>query len=154
MIRLVLAAIFAVVTSAAAQAQDYAADGWISGFDWEGVYIGGGPTYLDGTYGLEAVAGGNVVMGDILFGLQASVAGYGGGAYTAATQARAGVIVDDNVMLYGLVGAGITDTSTEYLFAGGGMELGIAQNIALSGQVAATSPYGGQASVGLRWYLN
>jgi opacity protein-like surface antigen len=135
-------------------------------FNFEGLYVGGqaGGALMSGTgYGtLGVVIGANFAVTDgIIAGVEfQGDTYYNGGfsAYDALALGRLGGFVSDNVMLYGDIGAGITNAGTSYAL-GGGAEMGMTDQLSVRGDLQFIGPWGstpntGRATVGLLWHMN
>ena len=136
-------------------------------FDFEGLYIGGtggGALSSGSLYGtLGIVVGANFAVTDgIIAGVEFQGDTYwnGGGyaAYDALALGRVGGFVADNAMVYGDLGAGILNGTTVYAF-GGGVELALADQVSVRGDLQGLGAFGampsvGKATVGLLWHLN
>ena len=169
--KLIAGAALAVLTASAAPAADLLidtpADPIYSSplFNFEGLYIGGtGGAALTGTlYGtLGVVVGANFAVTDGIIGgveFQGDTYWNGGfAAYDALALGRIGGFVSDNAMLYGDLGAGILNGAPVYAF-GGGVELGMTDQISVRGDLQGLGVFGGtpsvaKATVGLLWHIN
>jgi len=167
-----IAALAGVVMTAGAQAADpvinyssepsqaYSA----SAFDWNGFYLGLNNAYVNSggaEWGIGGVAGFNVQDGAMVYGAEleanALVAGgvVTGGLYQAT--ARAGYLVSDDVLVYGVGGAGY-DTGVGHGLVGAGMEFALTQEVTLGAEYNYLFNTGG--TVGheidgkVRWYFN
>ncbi len=135
-------------------------------FNFEGLYVGvqGGGAFESGTpYGLIGVVIGSnfAVTNGIIAGLEfQGDAYYNGGftAYDALALGRVGGFLSENTMIYGQLGAGITNVSPVYV-------VGLGAEMALTGQLGARAevqglggfgamPSTAKATVGLLWHLN
>ena len=113
-------------------------------FDWSGFYAGiyGGAqtSSVAGTqYGLGINLGVNAAFDFYLLGGEVAIEGLTGGAGStsyAEVLGRAGVIVTDDVMVYGTGGYGIDlgNPNEDDVLAGGGIELALTDNVSLRGQ--------------------
>jgi outer membrane immunogenic protein len=165
-------AALAVLSAAAAPAADLLintpADPIYSSplFNFEGLYVGAtaGGALTGGTlYGtLGVVVGANFAVTDgIIAGVEFQGDTYWNGgftAYDALALGRVGGFVSDNAMLYGDLGVGIVDGSTVYAF-GGGVELGMTDQISVRGDLQGLGAFGGapsaaKATVGLVWHID
>lgn len=136
-------------------------------FNFEGLYGGvdGGGALASGVgYGtLGVVIGANFAVTDgIIAGVEFQGDTYwnGGGyaAYDALALGRIGGFVSDNAMLYGDLGLGLLNGSGAYAF-GGGVELGLTNQISVRGDlqgigVWSATPSVGKATVGLIFHMN
>lgn len=114
-----------------------------SGFDWNGFYagVGVGGAFLSNPPAtsthtlLNVVVGGNIVADSFLFGLEGSAGGYwlsgGGSGWNATASARAGVLVDPNVLVYGALSATAYSAGARYGSVGGGVEFAVSDNVSL-----------------------
>lgn len=118
-----------------------------SAFDWEGFYAGvqaGGQFYPGLSYGLLGVhAGVNFLPAEgFLLGLEGTAEVIWGDPGTFGeffVSGRAGALITDDVLLYGLAGVGVEvneagDTFGSYQL-GGGVEVAVAESISLRGQL-------------------
>jgi len=115
-----------------------------SSFDWNGFYAGvygtatQSPSY-DRAYGIGVNAGFSHAFDFVLVGGEVAFHPLGNAnVATGYLQAvgRGGVLVTDNVLLFGATGFG-TDTGPlddNHVLAGGGIELGVTDNVSLRGQ--------------------
>lgn len=113
-------------------------------FDWNGFYAGvyGGAQNSSAggmQYGLGVNVGVNAAFDFYLLGGEVAIHGLTGGAGStsyAEVLGRAGVIVTDNVMVYGAAGYGIDlgAPNEDDILAGGGVELALTDNVSLRGQ--------------------
>jgi outer membrane immunogenic protein len=134
-------------------------------FDFEGLYIGatGGGAYAGGPYGtLGVVVGANFAVTDgIIAGVEFQGDSYWNGgfaAYDALALGRIGGFVSDNAMIYADLGAGMLNGTTVYAF-GGGVELGVTDQISVRGDVQGLGVFGStpsvaKATVGLLFHIN
>lgn len=135
-------------------------------FNFEGLYVGvqGGGALSSGTpYGvLGVVVGSNFAVTDgIIAGVEfQGDAYYNGGftAYDALALGRVGGFVSDNMMVYGELGAGFTNTTPVYAL-GAGVEMAVADQLSVRGELQGLGAFGampsvGKATVGLLWHLN
>jgi len=133
-------------------------------FDWNRYYLGLNTSYINaGTnyWGIGGVAGINIQDGDIVYGgeLEASARITGGtwsGALSEAT-VRAGYLVSDDVLLYGIGGGGF-NAGTGVGLLGAGIEFAVTQDVTIGTEYNYLFNSGG--SVGhevdgkVRWYFN
>lgn len=135
-------------------------------FDFEGLYVGGtaGGAFNGGAFGtLGVVVGANFAVTDgIIAGVEFQGDTYwnGGGfaAYDALALGRVGGFVADNAMLYADLGAGVLSGTPVYAF-GGGVELGMTDQLSVRGDIQGLGAFGGmpsaaKATVGLLWHMN
>lgn len=135
-----------------------------AGFDWNGFYVGLNNAYVNtggAEWGIGGVAGINIQDGAMVYGAEleanALVAGgvVTGGLYEAT--ARAGYLVSDDVLVYG-VGGGGYDTGVGVGLVGAGMEFALTQEVTLGAEYNYLFNSGG--TVGheidgkIRWYFN
>jgi outer membrane immunogenic protein len=164
-------AALAVLTASAAPAADLLIDAPADPiyssplFDFEGLYVGvtGGGAYTGTLFGtLGVVAGANFSVTDgIIAGIEFQGDTYWNGgfaAYDALALGRIGGFVSDNAMLYGDLGAGFLNGAPVYAF-GGGVELGLTDQISVRGELQGLGVFGGAPSVakataGLLWHIN
>jgi outer membrane immunogenic protein len=169
--KLLAGAALAVLTASAASAADLLvdtpADPIYSSplFDFEGLYVGatGGGAYTGTLYGtLGVVVGANFAVTDGIIGgveFQGDTYWNGGyAAYDALALGRIGGFVSDNAMLYGDLGAGVLNGAPVYAF-GGGVELGMTDQVSIRGDLQGLGVFGGAPSVakgtvGLLWHIN
>jgi opacity protein-like surface antigen len=108
---------------------------------WDGAYIGGGVIFESSTTIAETIVGGQGVLGfnhtmdSFLIGGEAYVMPYwsslsGLGASIGA-EGRAGFLATESVLLYGALGAEITNTANTYGTIGGGVEFKATDNLSL-----------------------
>jgi opacity protein-like surface antigen len=112
-------------------------------FDWQGVYVGvglmgstlsnGGPQVLTGYVNLTL--GANAVLGQAVVGIEGSVGGYASTAaergFYGSVEARAGVLVDPAVLLYGTIGAVLYDAGARYGTIGFGTEFAVSDKLSI-----------------------
>ncbi|MCP8882318.1 porin family protein [Devosia sp. XJ19-1] len=116
------------------------------GFDWSGFYAGvhGGAqngSISDVQYGLGAQAGVNAQFDFYLLGAEVAVTGLAANGTVGETSygqilGRAGLVVSDNVLVYGAGGYGIdlgTPAEQDALL-GGGVELAVTDNVSVRAQ--------------------
>jgi outer membrane immunogenic protein len=114
------------------------------GFDWNGFYAGVYGTVIESAaadvqYGLGVNAGFSHAFDFVLVGGEVAFHPLGnetvGTAYLQAV-GRGGVLVTDNVLLFGATGFGgdVGGADDNHLLAGGGIELGVTENVSLRGQ--------------------
>jgi outer membrane immunogenic protein len=168
---LLAGAALAVLTASAASAADLLvdtpADPIYSSplFNFEGLYLGatGGGAFTGTVYGtLGVVVGANFAVTDgIIAGVEFQGDTYWNGgyaAYDALALGRIGGFVSDNAMLYGDLGAGLLNGAPVYAF-GGGVELGVSEQISLRGDLQGLGVFGAtpsvaKATVGVLWHIN
>ncbi|MEQ1901723.1 MAG: hypothetical protein ABL866_13450 [Devosia sp.] len=138
----------------------------VSLFDFEGMYVGatGGLAWTGSGYGtLGIVVGNNFAVTDgIIAGLEFQADGYFGGGGLAGWDmlglGRVGGFIDDNTMIYGELGAGVVGSSAVYAI-GGGVEMALADQLSVRGELQGLGAFGsmpsvGKATAGLIWHLN
>jgi outer membrane immunogenic protein len=113
-------------------------------YDWNGFYAGvygvsqRSPSGGD-QYGLGIDAGINTTFDYVLAGAEVAVHGLAGGAgdtsYVEAT-GRAGILLSDNMLLYGAAGYGLDTGAPDEsdVLAGGGLEYAVTDNVSLRAQ--------------------
>lgn len=134
-------ALLATVATAALSSATLAADLIVSepvidnsyGFDWEGAYAG---LYVlghsDGLFGIGVDAGVNVeVSEDFLLGVQGELAWLSDNTWLGQIHARAGFLVSDEALLYGLAGVGFDSVWDAYIPVGVGAEFAVADNMSI-----------------------
>lgn len=139
-----------------------------SGFDWDGFFATVYAAYVSSdsfasstAYGLSI--GGNVTSGNFLFGGVGTIGqlhgGAGDGAYQMQGVVRAGYLVTDNILLYGLAGLGWeTYNDATYVPTGLGAEVAFTDNLSLRLQYQANyltsqDVWATSISAGLSWYF-
>ncbi|WDR03203.1 porin family protein [Devosia algicola] len=137
-------------------------------FDWNGfytgIYSGIKANQTGGTqYGLGVNVGVNAAFDFYLVGGEVAIEGLTGGPGStsyAEILGRAGVIVADNVLVYGAAGYGIdlgVPNEQDWL-AGGGVEIAVGDSISLRGQYVHAFPGSGgnakdQITVGAAYHF-
>jgi opacity protein-like surface antigen len=150
--------------STSAYGQDaYSSDSYAIGSPFEGVYAG---VYTGGRFNpgtsitLGAIGGANFTVTD---NITVGIEGQGGAAFSNPTNFDAlmvghlGYEVDDQVMIYGALGAGVVNSSAAYA-VGVGAEAMVLQDIGVRGEILGTGPWGGglngaKASAGVIWHM-
>jgi outer membrane immunogenic protein len=137
-------------------------------FSFEGFYVGAtagvGAFPVPGVVGtVGVVAGANFEVTDaFLLGgeFQGDALWNGGGfvGFDALFLGKIGAYLADDIMLYGSGGGGWVAGVGSYAF-GAGLEMAVAEQISVRGEVMATGtwgamPNGGKATVGVLWHLN
>ncbi len=82
---------------------------------------------------LDLIVGVNMTADSLLFGLEGWISGFSGdwsNGFGAGAQARLGVLVSPEVLLY-LAGGGFIDTVDQYGTIGGGVEFAVTDNVSL-----------------------
>ena len=138
--------------------------------DWSGVYIGAnlgaqqfyGPlTVNEGD--VELVGGFNAQMDNFLFGAEGFLGGYWNDypdqGFYAGAEARLGVLVTPEVLLYGAGGALIRTSGNSYWTGGGGLELLVSDSVSLDLEYKHLWEMGGgyqsnSISAGLNLHMN
>jgi outer membrane immunogenic protein len=138
--------------------QLYNFEGLYAGVTGGGAVSGGG---LAGTLGV--VVGANFAVTDgIIAGAEFQGTTYwtGGGyaAYDMLALGRVGGFLSDNTMIYGALGGGLNNGAGAYAF-GGGVEMALADNFAVRGELMGLGNFGagpstGKATVGLLMRFN
>ena len=125
-----------------------------AGFDWSGFYAGVYGAVQNGAtsgtqYGLGVQAGINAQFDFYLLGAEVAVHGVAGnGAVTETSYGqllgRAGLVVNDNVLVYAAGGYGIDlgPEDEQDLLLGGGVELAVTDSISLDAQYLHGFPVG------------
>lgn len=123
---------------------------------WDGFYAGvtGGASRTSvGYVNVGAAVGYNAVVADgVVVGveLQASTYfnqnGYIGSDILAL--ARAGVLLSDDVLVYGLAGVGVLIPETEVYTIGAGLEYAVADNVSLRLEAQGLGSFGGAPQLG------
>lgn len=169
--RLALAAAAAFALAGAAQASDlYTAvpstPGWAPATDndFEGFYIGvqKGWWFTTDAFSFNKVAGVNVVLGDnflvgaeVMGGVVTDFSDYDWEVYL---RGRAGLLLDDQLLLYKVVEVGNVGGSAVWGL-GGGIEFMASDNMSIRGEVRGIGLIGDPwseavASIGFLWHLN
>lgn len=171
--RILLAGVAAVGFATSAQAADLLIGGldpvYSSPlFNFEGFYVGatGGAAIVPGpgTVGtIGVVAGANFEVADgILAGVEwQGDALWNGGGFVGASAmflGKLGGYISDQAIVYGTAGAGWVDSTPSYAF-GAGIEMAVAQQISVRGELLGTGTWGGmpdgaKANIGLIWHMN
>ena len=126
------------------------AEGKAAPFDWNGFYAGVMGTAQSGNagsgLGLGFDIGVSTTVNFVLAGAEVAVTGLGSGAapYVQGV-GRAGVLITDTALLYGVagVGAGADGSSSADLLVGGGVELGLASDVSVRAQYLRGTPING-----------
>lgn len=115
-----------------------------NGFDWNGFYAGVYGTYQRSPGGGDLFGAGigfgvNTTFDFVLAGAEIAVQGLGagnGGTSYAQAVGRAGLLVNDNTLLYGAAGYGLDTGSPDEsdLLAGGGLEYALTDAVSLRAQ--------------------
>ncbi|MCZ4273005.1 outer membrane protein [Maritalea porphyrae] len=167
-----IAALAGVAMSAAAFAADpvtnYASDPSAayatSGFNWDGFYVGLNTGYVNtGTaeWAVGGVTGLNIQDGALVYGAELEVnALVASGAFTGAmsqASARAGYLVSDDMLVYGVGGGGF-DKGAGIGLVGAGMEFALTQEVTLGAEYNYLFNSGGglghEIDGKVRWYFN
>jgi outer membrane immunogenic protein len=152
-------------------ADEFMGDGIVaddSGFDWDGFFVTvyGAYVFSDSfasSTGVGVSIGGNMTDGSFLYGGTATFGAlFGGeadGQYNAQGVVRAGYLVTDDLLIYGLAGLGWeTYHDAIYIPTGVGAEFAFADNLSLRLQyqanyITAEDVWSGSLSAGLSWYF-
>lgn len=137
-------------------------------FNFEGFYVGGTvgagafpPTGWVGTVGV--VAGANfALMDSVLAGLEFqgdtlwNAGGFAG--FDALLLGKLGMMLSDDMMVYGTGGGGWVAGAGSYAF-GAGIELAVAEQMSVRAEALGTGtfgsmPDGGKVTLGVLWHLN
>lgn len=107
-----------------------------SGFDWEGVYAG---LFVSGqsepaTFGIGGNVGANILLDPLLLGVEGDITWLSNSTWQGQAVARAGVLVTDNVLAYGLAGFGAHSVNSTYVPVGAGLEVALGQRFSIKGQ--------------------
>ena len=141
------------------------------GFDWNGFYAGvygvaqHGET-SDTQYGLGIQAGYNAQFDFYLLGAEVAVHGLPGNDAVGETSygqllGRAGLVISDNVLVYGAGGYGIDlgAPEEEDILLGGGVELAVTESISVEARYLHGFPLGeggnskDQFTLGANWHF-
>ena len=106
---------------------------------WDGIYVGGSVGYYDSSYvNFDAVIGGNLTIAEsFLLGVEVGggpyvdVGGGGGDGFEGYISGRAGVILGEALLLYGVGGYIVFDGGGDNIFGGAGAEFKIADQASL-----------------------
>ena len=106
-------------------------------FDWNGFYVGiyGGAWGTFDSFELDyartgLLFGRNLQMGRGVLGIEATAGIYGSNYWEIAVNARGGFLLTDRILIFGLVGYSL-DEDYDGLNLGGGLEVGLEENISL-----------------------
>lgn len=152
----VLAVSIAAAMGPALAAESYSDSASGTARDWSGFYAGvmgtGVATNPDALIGLGGIAGINAGFDFALIGAEIAVIGLrdtGTGVWQAQAQllARGGVIVGDDVLIYGAGGYGaeLTGTGETFGLFGGGIEVAFSETLSFRGQYLYASELSGGA---------
>ncbi len=133
-------------------------------FDWGGFYVGGyaGFAFLPGAGGSNQAGlrlGYNFVNGRFVSGIETRTGiayAAGGGGADLAVAGRAGFLIHESVLLYGVTGMGWSGAL--YYFSGGGVEFGMGPQLSLFldasvfGAPALGLCCGGLVKAGIAWH--
>jgi outer membrane immunogenic protein len=157
-----LGAAFAAMSSATLAADPMMMTYDSSSFDFTGFYLGvyGGAAAAPGFSGLAGGLGGFHIefAPDWLFGAEVQ-AGYNsaaGGSFDALGLLHVGYDAGD-LLLYAAAGAGILGGAGSGA-AGGGVEIGVTDDLSIRGEALATTPFtafaiGGRGTLSLIWHM-
>lgn len=107
-----------------------------TGFDWEGVYGGlfvSGQS-VPGTYGIGGNVGVNFLLDPVLLGVEGDITWLGDSSWEGQAVGRAGVLVTDRVLAYGLAGFGAHSVNSSYVPVGAGLEVALGDRFSIKGQ--------------------
>jgi opacity protein-like surface antigen len=111
--------------------------------DWDGFYLGAGviaetaaaPTPAENVVGLQGIAGFNATFDSFLIGGEAYVmpwwSNVAGGGISVGALARIGVLVTEDVLVYGAVGGEVTNGGGTFGTLGGGVEFMVTEDVSL-----------------------
>ncbi|HHG89453.1 MAG TPA: porin family protein [Devosia sp.] len=111
-----------------------------AGFDWDGFYVGlgvtGGQWSNTESFGLvDIIAGVNVTAGDVLFGGEAWIGGYGTSfgftGVEGGLEGRLGYLVSPEALIYLSGGGQFFDAGGQYGTVGAGVEFAVTDNVSL-----------------------
>lgn len=114
-------------------------------FDWSGMYFGVMIPEVR-TISAAGLVGFNMVRGNFLAGVEMRVGGFLGDAVITSVTGRAGFILGDRVVLYGLGGVGLaTDFSNFQAFytVGTGLEFAPGSRVSIFAETRAVGGFGG-----------
>jgi outer membrane immunogenic protein len=115
--------------------------------DWDGLYAGlTGAAWFEGTIypAIGVELGGNFVSGNLLLGVEGDVAYYfTSGNLAGELSGRGGVLVTDDVLLYGSAGVGALSNGAVYFPFGVGVELMLQDSVSVDLQAEALAGGGG-----------
>lgn len=115
-------------------------------FDWSGVYFGASLGRPVGLLEVQVHAGYNFVRGRFLAGaeLAAGVGFAGGAAFTAAANARLGLLLGERALIYALGGIEYVFAPTPLFWtARGGVEFAVNDRISVFGEAGIVGAFGG-----------
>lgn len=127
---------------------------------WDGLYVGGHLSFLEGEFGVGKQVGFNVQSGDVVYGLQGAWTYYPSpGAYVVQGQGRLGMIVFDEFLAYVAAGIGTGSGSGDaFVTAGAGTEFKFSDNASFFEQVDGVWSGGDfqglQVKGGINWYVD
>ncbi len=136
-----------------------------AGFDWSGFYAGVYGTARatsanGGRFGAGVDLGANARLEFVLIGGEVAIEGLGGGADTIYGQAvgRAGIMLSDNLALYGAAGLGTDFGAESDALFGGGLELAAADNFSIDARYLHGAPMSGantkdQVTIGANFHF-
>lgn len=114
----------------------------LAGFDWAGPYVGvlyGSPSSFHAVAGFNFVVGDRFVFGPEVRGALFTCCNL---TYGADVMARAGVIIDEHLLVYTEAGLRWRDT-TRFATVGGGMEIAMSPRLSGVMELAALREFGG-----------
>lgn len=164
-----LASVAAVGFGSAAQAADLVVldpvvQEFATGFDWDGAYInvsvyGGVTDFSPNIYGVAGTIGFGGTSDSFYYGAEVAAV-YDGlfQDFALRGDVRLGVLVTDDVLLYGLAGLGYAvGNQTAYGILGAGVEFAVSDSMTIRAQYEAEMyDFGGIAhvgAIGLSWYF-
>lgn len=157
-------ALLATAATVALSSATYAADLVLSdpiidnsyGFDWEGPYAGlwAGALTTPGVFALGADLGVNVMLdSSLLAGIEGNISWESNGTGSGQVHGRLGFVADQ-VLIYGLAGAGWNSGSGGYIPVGVGVEFGVADNLSLKAEYNYQfGPNRHVGKVGFNWHF-
>lgn len=162
-------ALLATVATAALSSATFAADLIVSepvidnayAFDWEGPYAGLFLMGHDfGIFGLGVDLGVNVLVSEgVLLGVEGDLAWLSDNSWIGQVHGRAGFLVSDEFLIYGLAGAGFDSKWDAFIPVGVGAEFAVADNLTLKAQYQYQWDFDNAAEdahvvkVGLNWHF-
>lgn len=106
-------------------------------FSFDGAYVG---AFLQGqtnpnTFGLGVNFGVNALMDSLLIGAEVEGTASLGPEYSGQITGKIGGLISDNAIIYGYSGIGTRTTTGPYVPVGLGVEVGVADNVGIKGEV-------------------
>ncbi len=172
--RTLLAGVAAIgLTATGAQAADLLVGGLDTGytsnlFNFEGFYVGatagvGAFPVVNTVWSAGVVAGANFALNDMILAgveFQGDSLWNGGGfaGVNALFLGKIGSYLTDDMVVYGTGGGGWVANTPSYAL-GAGIEMAVAEQISVRGEVMGTGTWGGwfdgaKATVGILWHMN